>query len=252
MACLVDQGETRTVEQILNDILARLDRIEAALPPVHGGPSQGQTPGAPVTYDPATAQPVLDALNLGSDGPSAMEVARLLAHGYTVAEIVAQAEKLLASTGLPRGEAAYALNVSSHGVGWQMLTNRVEGRPENPIFSHDPATNLLDGLSNVNGPADLAPVVGEVIARAEQGITWRGTRGLDAADLEAAKVALVADPRPEWELVLDQKLLRVLVCTGVLPVKWEGANAMHAYPLPEDIETADIATWLYGQKLASQ
>lgn len=238
-----------TVEQILNDIIARLDRIEAKLGPVKSGPFQGQTPGAPVVYDPATAQPVLDALNLGSDGPSAYEVARLLAHGYTVAEIIAQAEKLLASTGLPRGEAAYALNVSSHGVGWQMLTNRVEGRPENPIVNHDPAGNLLDGLSNVNGPADLAGVVDEVIARAEQGITWRGTRGREADSLEAAKIALVADPLPEWRGWMDDRLVRILVLTNVLPIK---QHPFLPYPSIETYAVQTVPEWLFDQWVGSR
>ncbi len=253
-----------TTDEILLNILARLDRNEVVQKeildfirnagPIRTGPFQGQTPGAPEVIDESTAQPVLDALNLGSDGPSAYEVARLLAHGYTAAEVIAEAERLLASTGLPRDKAAFALNTKSHGIGWQMLTNRVEGKPENPIFSHDPAGNLLDGISTANGPADMEPLVPEVIARAEQGVTWRGTRGLDAADLALAKAAL-ADPaqwRPEWRGWVDPKLREVLVKTGRLPVKWEGAKAMQQYPDCTTYAVQTVAEWLYGEWIASR
>ena len=237
-----------TDSQKLDEILTLLrERLPAN--PVHGGPFAGQTPGAPVVYDPATAQPVLDALNLGSDGPSAYEVARLLAHGYTAAEIIAKAEALLASTGLPRGEAAYALNVSSHGVGWQMLTNRVEGKPENPIVNPDPATDLLAGISTANGPADMEPLVPVVIARAENGITWRGTRGREADSLELAKVQLAADPLPEWRGWVDDRLCRILVLTNVLPVK---QHPFMPYPDCTTYAGQTVADFLYGEKQASQ
>jgi hypothetical protein len=225
----------------------------AGLGAVKSGPFAGQTPGAPETFDLSTADPVLAALgDLGGYGPSAHQIARLLAHGYTADRIIAEANALLDSTGKPsRVEAAYALAVSSHGVGWKMFVNRVEGKPENPIVSHDPANDLLAGISTANGPSDFAAVADVVKARAEEGVTWKGTRALEGNDLAAAKEALL-HPRAEWLGWYDQTLLRVLVLTNMLPAKWEGSNLFQKYPDVTVYCLQTLPEYLYSQWLANR
>lgn len=120
-----------------------------------------------------------------------------------------------------RENAAYLETTKGHN-GWSRVTHLlVTGEAPAPPTSLDPLTPVFDGISRADGPEDMAPIVPEVLRRAELGITWAGNQGTSGAELEERKDILAAgplDPRfiPEWRQYQDPRLLRVLLLGNAL------------------------------------
>lgn len=242
-----------TIEQILSDIVQRLDRIEAALV-VKSGPYAGTPvkPGMP-TADPAKVAETKALLaDLGTYAPGDSLITLWLQR-YSPAEINAAIRRLLAPMpGASAEEQAYNFSVKAHaGGGWKNVFPELAGEPTGPIVNPDPESNLLAGLPHVTGPADLELAAVNALARAERGVTWRGNVALAPTELAIAKDVLadLSRWRPEWRGWVDGDLLRVLVLTNVLPL---APAPFQPYPETSDYAVETLPEWLYGQWVGSR
>ena len=238
-----------TIEQILSDIVQRLDRIEAALV-VRSGPFAGVKPGSPPAADPAKLAATKALLaDLGIYAPGDSLIAQWLVR-YTPEQVNAAIRNLLAGVpGASAEEQAYNFSVKAHaGGGWKQVFPELAGEPTGPIVNPDPESDLLAGLTNVTGPADLEIAAINVLDRAERGVTWRGNVALAGESLARAKAALQS-PLPEWRGWVDPDLLRVLILTNVLPPAPVG---LAPYPDTSDFAVQTLAEYLYGQWVGSR
>ena len=243
-----------TIEQILSDIVQRLDRIEAALV-VKSGPFAGTPvkPGSTPAADPAKLAATKALLaDLGIYAPGDSLIAQWLVR-YSPEQVNAAIRSLLAGVpGANPEEQAYNFSVKAHaGGGWKNVYPELAGEDEGPIVNPDPESDLLAGLPNVTGPADLELAAVNVLARAERGVTWRGNVALAGADLANAK-AVLADLsrwRSGWRGWVDPELLRVLVLTNVLPLV---AVPFQPYPETSDYAVMTLPEWLFGQWVGSR
>ena len=242
------------------EVIQRLDKIEAALSAMRTGRFAGQKPGGmytPRPVDEADVEAVLERVgDLGEVFPGEAFVRGWLAKGYSVSEVVAAIEGVIApflgkggelNPGNPRAGAAYLAAVA-HDGGWAVQTlNRLQGKNPGPIVSPDPESNLLAGLSNVNGPADLDAIVPIVIERAERGIDWMGQVRLSAADLAHAKAVFdnKAAYRDEWKGWVDNRLLRILLCTNDIARDWNGV--LGPYPIAANLPVLKVNEYLFEQ-----
>ena len=258
---------TKARPATLEDVLAETKKILDALTALDGkleaatvGSPRTRPPGTPVgTYQPGpVSQADIDRTmgllgDLGPDFPGSGFVAQFLAQGHTPEEVAAaiegaleeQKEKALVLNPKDWRRAAAYLVAVSKGGGWRKETlNELRGADEGPIVNHDPASNLLQGISTANGPADLSPLVPEILARAEKSIRWDGSRGYGTAEELAAVEAALAKPRSEWQGWKDQSLLRMLLQTALLPLE---PGLWQAYPDVTLEKTESVADWLYRQ-----
>lgn len=228
----------------------RLDAIESALT-VRSGPFAGVKPGPAPAADPAKLAALRALLaDLGQYAPGDSLLARWLSAGYSPEGIRDAIYSLL--DGMPGEtleERAYYFSVKAHaGGGWKNVYPELAGEDEGPIVNPDPESDLLAGLPNVTGPADLLSMAVAVSDRASRGVTWRGNVALSGEDLARAKAAL-DNPRAEWRGWIDPDLLRVLVLTNVLPLT---AAPFSPYPDTSDLAVQTLPEWLYGQWVGSR
>ena len=249
------------------EVIQRLDKIEAALSAIRSGPFAGQKPTGmyqPGPVDEADVDAAMAQLgDLGSSFPGEAFVRGWLAKGYSVAQVVSAVNAVLAphiakggelNPGNPRDGAAYLAAVAKGG-GWaKAMLNEIEHRDAGIIVNPNPESNLLAGLSNVNGPADLVGICDEVIARAERGVDWSGMLRLGPADLAEAK-AILADRskwRSEWLGWADDNTRKVVLFTGGMPAKWEGSQLLSPYPYPAAAPAQLLPEYLFDQYLAQK
>jgi hypothetical protein len=234
------------------EVLNRLDKIEATLSVMRYGEFIGRSPKqSTVVINPADVAYTLTLLgDMGTYGPDPEMIERWLREGHSPDAIVKAVRDTLGdfAPNRPLSEAAQLL-MAGHVGGWALVTNKLAGKEFGPFVNPDPGSNLLAGLSNVNGPADLETIVPEVIARAENGQRWNGSVGLAGADLEDAKRRLVSDRLPEWSGWKSEELLRVVVLGNVIARK--RVNPFGAYDDVSVLKTQTVAEWLYEQKLAT-
>lgn len=255
----------QTIQEFRDEIRTRLTAIERSLastrPGPYGTPSGFATPGPVDEADVDAAMAQLG--DLGSSFPGEAFVRGWLAKGYSVAQVVAAIDGVLAphlgkggelDPANPRAGAAYLVTVAKDG-GWaKQVRNRLEHRDPGPTPNPNPESNLLAGLSNVNGPADLVGICDEVIARAERGVDWSGMLRLGPADLAEAK-AVLADRskwRSEWLGWADDNTRKVVLFTGGMPAKWEGSQLLSPYPYPYVAPAQLLPEYLFDQYLAQK
>lgn len=253
------------IEALRGEVANLSTRIDSAL---RSGPFAGQKPGGmyqPGPVDEADVDAAMAQLgDLGSSFPGEAFIRGWLAKGYSVAQVVAAIEGVLAPhlgkggeirPDNPRAGAAYFAAVAKDG-GWAAQTrNHLQGKDPGPTPNPNPESNLLAGLSNVNGPMDLIPICDEVIARAERGVDWSGMLRLGPADLAEAK-AILADRskwRPEWLGWADDNTRKVVLFTGGMLAKWEGTNLLSGpYPYPAAAPAQLLPEYLFDQYLAQK
>lgn len=244
------------------EVIQRLDKIERALSELRSGPFAGQKPGGFAQSGPVNEADVDAALaalgDLGSSFPGDAFVRGWLAKGYSVEQVVAAINGVLAphigkggelNPGNPRAGAAYLATVAKDG-GWAAQTrNHLLGRDPGLIVSPDSEANLLAGISTANGPADFDAIAAVVVERAERGVDWMGQRRFSDADLAEVKVIL-ADPakwRSEWKGWQDNSLLRVALLTKAIEAKWEGTNLFQEYSMPANLPVLKLNEYLFEQ-----
>jgi hypothetical protein len=238
----------------------KLDQILALL--------TGKTAATGAAAAPGVVVATLDALSFcGRYVPTAYVVEKWLALAGSTEAVVAAVNQVLllsadhaqhpaAPTPSPgadwREAAAYAETVQSH-MGWSRVTHLLAtGEMPSAGVSYDPEGNLLAGVSMATSSVDMAPLVPEVLARAERGISWRGT-AISPEELALRKEILANGPRDarfitEWKEFVDPRLLRVLVLGGALgrtrPVGSYSFNGAD----PKDT----LEAWLFAQWTAQR
>lgn len=145
-------------------------------------------------------------------------------------------------------EAAAYFEFTDAHAGWSRVTAYLSSGELPPVStSLDPERSVFIGLSKVKAAGDMAPIVPEVLRRAEEGISWAGHQATTGAELARLKTVLTAGPGTkgflkEWEGFKDARLLRVAVLTGVLAGKKPtlGSYKMAVKP------TSTLEDWLYA------
>lgn len=159
------------------------------------------------------------------------------------------------SSGLRPGEdwrpvAAFFAVHKSHDL-WSGVFPPTSGEIRTAVLPDAGALpSLFDSLGTPKDEADMAPLVPEVLRRADLGISWAGTRGKDSTGLSAVNAVLSAGPAgvywlsPEWDEWREPALRDLLLKTNVIPLTRVG---MGRYDDVSSLKKMTVVQWLWTQ-----